>query len=114
MPANNAAPVLKALGVSMDPKQLENAIKNLGIKRTIDFGGEIVKLACLLRQEDRRPFQAEWWKGKQSYMVAIDDNGNFYLKHSGGYIFRTNPVTKKEETFAKSEGEFLSMINWDE
>ncbi len=98
----------------MDPKQLEKAIKNLGIRRTIDFDGERIKLACLLRQEDRRPFQAEWWKGKQSYMVAVDDNGNFFLKHSGGYIFRINPLTRKEETLARSESEFLGMINWDD
>lgn len=97
----------------MDPKQLENAIKNLGIKRTINFNGETIKIACLLRQEDRRPFQAEWWKGKQSYMIAVDDNGNFILRHCGGYIFRISPATMKEETLAKSEVEFLSMINWD-
>lgn len=98
----------------MDTTQLEKAIKNLGIKRTIDFGGETIKLACLLREDDRRTFQAEWWKGKQSYMVAVDDNGNFYLKHCGGYIFRTNPVTKEQEILAKSEGEFLSMISSDD
>lgn len=97
----------------MDPKQLENTIHNLGIKRTINFNGKIIKLACLLREEDRRPFQADWWKGKQSYLVAVDDNGNFILRHSGGYIFRIQPADMEEEILAKSEGEFISMIDWD-
>ena len=41
----------------MNPKQLENAIKNLGIKRVINFNGTELRLACLLREEDRRPFR---------------------------------------------------------
>lgn len=98
----------------MDPKQLTNAIKNLGFKRTIDLKDEKIKLACLLQEEDRRPFQAHWWKGKQSYLIAVDDNGNFYLRHSGGYIFRTNRETPQEEILAKSEGEFLSMLQLDD
>ena len=97
----------------MNPKQLENAIKNLGFKRVINFNGTELRLACLLREEDRRPFQAEWWKGKQSYMVAADDNGHFYLPHCGGYIFKIDPVTKQQETLAKNEEEFLSMICMD-
>jgi len=94
----------------MNPKQLENAIYNLGLKRTISFNNQELKLACLLREEDRRPFQADWWKGKQSSMVAADDNGHFYLRHSGGYIFKVDPVSKEEEIIAKNEREFLSMI----
>ena len=97
----------------MNPKQLENSIKNLGIKRVINFNGTELKLACLLRQEDRRPFQAEWWKGKQSYMVAVDDNGHFYLRHCGGCIFKIDPVTQQQETLAKNEEEFLSMISME-
>jgi len=97
----------------MNPKQLENSIKNLGIKRVINFNGTVLKLACLLREEDRRPFQAEWWKGKQSYMIAVDDNGHFYLRHCGGYIFKVDPVTKQQEILAKNEEEFLSMIFMD-
>ncbi|MEM7358928.1 MAG: hypothetical protein AAF431_07520 [Pseudomonadota bacterium] len=98
----------------MDPKQLENAIKHLGVKRLIEFNGERIKLACLLRSEDRRPFRAEWWKGKESYLIAVDDNANFYLRHCGGYVFRTNPTGAIEETLAKSETEFLSMIDWED
>lgn len=97
----------------MNPKQLEIAINNLGIKRVINFNGAVLKLACLLREEDRRPFQAEWWKGKQSYIIAVDDSGHFYLRHSGGYIFKVDPVSQEQETLAKNEEEFLSMICMD-
>lgn len=94
----------------MGSKQLEKAIKDIGWKRTVDINSEKIKLACLIREEDRRPFQADWWKGKQSYIVAVDDNGNFILRHCGGYIFRIHPKSESEEVLAKSEGEFLSMI----
>jgi len=98
----------------MDPKQLINSIKNLGYKRKIIFKNNELKLACLIRQEDRRPFQADWWKGKQSSLIAVDDNGHFYLHHCGGYILKVDPVSKEEETISKSEGEFLSMISLDD
>ena len=90
--------------------KLEKTIKNLGIRRTINFNNQVFKLICLLREEDRRPFQAEWWRGKESYLIAVDENGNFFLRHSGGHIFRLDPISKNEEIIAKSESEFLDMI----
>jgi hypothetical protein len=98
----------------MKAKQLEKCIQNLGVRRSISFEGSVFKLACLVRDEDRRPFQAPWYKGKQSYLVAVDDDGNFYLRHSGGYIFRASPNSSEQLTIAKSEEEFLSMLDWDE
>ena len=102
-----------ALGELMEKEQLEKAIKNLGVSRTINFNGNMIKLACLLRKEDRRPFQAEWWKGKQSYLIAVDDDGNFILSHSGGYIFRVKAKSSEEEILAKCEKDFLRMIEMD-
>lgn len=97
----------------MDPKQRDNVINKLGFKRTIHFNDQVFNLACVLRDEDRRPFQAEWWKGKEAYLVAVDDNGHLYLRHCGGYIFKIDPVSKNELILAKNESEFLSMITAD-
>ncbi|WP_444913273.1 hypothetical protein [Microbulbifer sp. PAAF003] len=93
---------------------LDKAISNLGIKRTINFSGKQIKLACLLREEDRRPLQADWWKGKQSTLIGVDDNGNFLLRHCGGYIFYWCHQAQFEEVIAKSEGEFLKLIEFGE
>jgi len=93
---------------------LEKIIHNLGFKRTIHHNGQLLKLVCLIREEDRRPFQADWYKGKESYLIAVDENGHFFLRHSGGYIFKLDPVTKEEERIAKSETNFLNSIDWDE
>ncbi|MFC6634289.1 hypothetical protein [Microbulbifer taiwanensis] len=90
--------------------QIESVIKNLGVKRVVDLGGTEVRLACLLREEDRRTFQAEWWRGKQSSLIAVDDNGNFFLRHSGGHILHIDQQDKSEALVAKSETEFLNMI----
>ncbi|WP_299247467.1 hypothetical protein [uncultured Aquimarina sp.] len=92
---------------------LEKTINNLGLIRTIRHNEQVYKLICLIRTEDRRPFQADWYQGKESYLVAVDENGHFFLRHSGGYIFRLDPNTKKEEQIAKSEIEFINMIVWD-
>ncbi|MEW7280379.1 hypothetical protein ABW636_17445 [Aquimarina sp. 2201CG1-2-11] len=92
---------------------LEQTINNLGVKGTIQHNGQRIRLVCLIHTKDRRPFQADWYKGKESYLVAVDENGHFFLRHSGGYIFKLDPNTKKEEQIAKGENEFINMIGWD-
>ncbi|MHC9510500.1 hypothetical protein [Kangiella sp. M94] len=94
--------------------QIEKAIKNLGIKRTVNLTGKSIQLACLIREEDRRPFNAVWWKGKESYLMAVDDDGNFLLRHCGGYVIYWDHSKRHEEVVAKSENEFLTMIEFGE
>ena len=93
---------------------LERTINNLGVKGTIQHNGERIRLVCLIRAEDRRPFQAIWYSEKEAYLVAVDENGHFFLRHSGGYIFKLDSITQKEEHIAKSETDFLRSIDWDE
>lgn len=94
--------------------QLEKAIKSLGIKRSVNLAGKSIQLACLIREEDRRPFRANWWKGKESYLMAVADNGNFLLRHCGGYVIYWDHSERRGEIVAKSESEFLSMIEFGE
>jgi len=94
--------------------QLEKAIHNLGLKRTIHFNNQVFKLVCLIREEDKRPFQATWWKKKEVTLIAVDERGHFFLRHANGSVFSLDPVTKKEESIVKSEKEFINMIDWDE
>ena len=93
---------------------LDTAIQNLGIKRSINIGGENINLACLLRDEDTRPLQAKWWKGKQSTLLAVDDDGNFILRHSGGHVIYWNHAQQSEKTIAKSVSDFIKMIEQGE
>lgn len=93
-------------------RRIEKAIKNLGVERTVRIDDSKVQLACLIRPDDRRPFQAPWWKGKQCYLVAVDDDGNFFLRHPGGSIIYWNHKKQEEQTIARSEDDFLGMIEW--
>ena len=93
---------------------LEKAIHNLSFKNTIRFNGKLFKLVCLIRDEDRRPFTAEWWRGKEVYLIAVDEKGCFFMRHSSGMVFRVDPLTKQEEIIAKSINEFIRMIEWDD
>lgn len=93
---------------------LDKAIQNLGIKRSVNIEGHSVNLACLLRDEDTRPFQAKWWKGKQSTLLAVDDDGNFFLRHSGGYVIYWSHAEQSEKIVAKSVSDFVQMIEQGE
>lgn len=91
----------------MGPKQLEKYIKDLSEKRFVDFNGEKIKLACLLREEDRRPFQAEWWKGKYYYLVAEYENGNFICGIAEVKSFALILVQGKRKLWQKVRVSFL-------
>ncbi len=93
---------------------LEKTIHNLGHKRTIRHNEQLLKLVCLIRTEDRRPFQADWYKGKESYLIGVDENGHFFLRDSGGSVFKLDPLTQEKEHMARSETNFLNNIEWDE
>lgn len=92
---------------------LEKAIDNLGVKRLIRFQDYTFKLACLIRESDRRPLQAGWWRGKQVSLIAVDDDGNFFLRHPGGQIIYLDQLNKLEVIVAKSESDFLKMLELD-
>lgn len=93
---------------------LEKAIHNLGLKGTLNYNDKTLKLVCLIRTEDRRPFRVKWWNKSESYLIAVTENGHFLLRHSGGAIFKLDPLTKEEETIAISEKEFINRITWNE
>ncbi|HYE33072.1 MAG TPA: hypothetical protein VEH27_16720 [Methylomirabilota bacterium] len=56
-----------------DPQtSLDKAIQQLGLPNRISFGDQELTIACLIREADRRPFQAAWWKGKEVYLLGVD------------------------------------------
>lgn len=89
---------------------LSKAINNLAFYNKIIFNDKEIRLICLIREEDRRPFHATWWKGKELYLIAVDEIGCLFLRHSGGYILKIDPRSLSEEIIAKSEAQFIGMI----
>jgi hypothetical protein len=59
------------------------------------------------------PLEAYWWRGKQVHIVAVDVDGNFFLRHCDGSV-RYWDHSKKEDVVAfKSVKEFASAFKED-
>jgi len=96
----------------MTTNLLDEAIKNLGFKNIFRVEERQFILACLIREEDRRPLKAEWWKGKEVSIIAVDVNGNFFLRHCDGSVRYWNHQIKTDELVSPSVKSFISNIEW--
>ena len=73
-------------------------------------GEEVLQIALLVRQSDRRPLKADWWRGKEVYVMGADLNGNFFLRHCDGSVRLWKHRSQTDQIMARSVQEFLSMI----
>ena len=90
----------------------DRAVRDLGVRNRIDLGEIQTQLACLIRPEDMRPFAAPWWTGKEAYLMAVDFDGNFILRHSGGRVLYCDRTTKEVTEIAGSVAEFIAYLDW--
>ena len=89
---------------------ISRAVGLLGWNRTLRHGERVFTLACLVREEDGRPLEAPWWRGKQVYLVAVDIDGNFFLGHSDGSVRYWDHREQAEMMIARSVREFVTRI----
>ena len=88
------------------------AIRDLGIRNRAGVGdGRRVRLVCLIRLEDTRPFRAPWWTGKDVSLLAVDVDGNFALRHCGGQILFWDRESQATSTIAPSLLDFVESID---
>lgn len=92
----------------LDP--IDRAVRNLGIRRTFRSGDRSITLACLIRQADWRPLQAEWWRGKEVYVMGADLDGNFLLRHCDGTVRLWDHRAQADTVIAKSVKDFIAGI----
>ena len=76
---------------------------------TLPDGREVI-LALLLRQEDWRPLDAPWWRGKQASIIAVDIHGNFFLRHSNGSVQYWDHRAQANTMVAPSVRAFAALI----
>lgn len=89
---------------------MEKAVRELVWRNKIRCGERVLQIACLVRQNDRRPLKAEWWHGKEVCVIGADLNGNFFLKHCDGSVRLWDHSSKNDHIVARSVREFASMI----
>jgi hypothetical protein len=93
---------------STDP--MDNAIRNLGAWNTIRYGDRTLTIACLVRQADRRPLRASWWRKKEASIIGADLDGNFFLRHCEGSVRYWDHKTQTDTIIAPSVRDFLHQI----
>ena len=96
--------------MNMQDDAVENARKNLWPNNTYRHGDEALVVACLIRPEDTRPLHAPWWRGKEVYLIGVEENGNFFLHHCDGSIRYWDHATQKDTVIAKSIKAFVTAL----
>ena len=99
---------LAVMPEKIDP--MERAIKNIGWRRGIQIEDRFVLIACLLRHDDWRPLQADWWRGKDVCIIGADLDGNFFLRHCDGTVRLWDHKTQTDTIVAPSVKNFASRI----
>lgn len=89
---------------------VDRAVRQLGVRRTFRRDGRTITLACLIRDDDQRPLRASWWKGKEVTVIAVDLDGNFLLRHSGGSVRIWDHRAQAETVVAPSVREFVEAL----
>ena len=95
----------------MSDPVLEKAASRIGIAPIFDFEGREIHVVGVLSWSP--PLVAAWWRGKQVTIVAVDVDGNFFLRHSDGSVRYWEHAKKSESVAAKSVKEFASKLRED-
>jgi hypothetical protein len=89
---------------------MEKAIRNLGWRNKVRCGERVVQIAYLVRENGWRPLKAEWWRGKEVYVIGVAQNGDFILRHCDGSVRLWEHNSKSDSIIAPSVREFVLRI----
>jgi hypothetical protein len=89
---------------------MEGAIRRLWPCRTFWHGERKIRVACLIRQTDWRPLEADWWSGKEVYIIGADLDGNFFLRHCDGTVRYWDHQAQVDVVIAPSVQDFVVRI----
>ncbi len=92
----------------MDP--IQKAKGDLWRTHNVSIGGSTSQIVLLIPANERIPFEVQWWRKKEASIVAVDIDGNFFLRYCDGSILLLKQGSKSLQMIAKSEKEFISMI----
>lgn len=92
-------------------KYLEKAKAHLSLKPIFELNGVDIQIVLILDQSP--PLEAYWHKGKQVHIIAVDVDGNFFLRHSSGAVKYWVHKTKTQEELCPSVQEFTLSLRED-
>jgi|GEM_PF-2272165 len=72
--------------------------------------GRKLAIVVLLREEDWRPLDTPWWRGKQVCIIGVEEHGNFFLRHCDGSVRYWDHGTQEDTIVASSVRAFAACI----
>ncbi len=88
---------------------LEKAARLLALNNSFVLEDRKTQIVAII--PDMRPLDAPWRKGKEAYLIAVDVDGNFFLRHCDGSVRYWNHKTQTDTNASKSLKEFVSLIS---
>jgi hypothetical protein len=92
----------------IDP--FDKAIQQLWHSRNFRHGDRKIEIAVLIHAKDWRPLKADWWRGKEAYIIGVDLVGNFLLRHCDGSVRYWDHRSSTDTVIAPSVKAFASGI----
>lgn len=92
-------------------KYLTKARQLLALKPIFEFDNREIQLVLILDQSP--PLEAYWHKGKQVHIIAVDVDGNFFLRRSSGAVAYWVHKTATAHDVSASVREFVSSLRED-
>ncbi len=68
----------------MSDPVLVKAASQIGIRPILDLDGREIHVVAVMSWSP--PLVAKWWRGKAVSIVAVDVDGNFFLRHCDGSV----------------------------
>lgn len=90
--------------------EVGKVIRRLGYSRLFQHEDKKITVALLVREEDWKPLDAPWWRGKQVRIIGADIEGSFLLGHCDGSVRLWNHALQSDEIIAPSIRAFISKL----
>jgi len=90
---------------------LEQAAANISFTPIFEFEGREIHVICLLSWSP--PLLAHWYKGKAASLLAVDVDGNFFLRHCSGVVLYWNHSSETSVEVSRSVRDFVSRLRED-
>ncbi len=94
----------------MEDEAIDTARNDLWTKNRFRCGDKTLVVACLIRPEDTRPLHVSWWRGKEVYLIGVEECGNFFLRHCDGTVRYWDHSEQSDTVIAKSVRDFVTAL----
>jgi hypothetical protein len=89
---------------------VDRAIARLPHRRILKADGRSFEVQSLHPASSWRPLNAEWWRGKEVYVIGDDPHGNLFLRHCDGIVRFWDFAVGRDVVVAPSVRDFLARL----